>query len=147
MKPREAQFLSTLHYDDYSSFERPIWLKTTAEFKFYSKVLRREITVPKDLETDGRSTPRLFWNIVPPVGPALWAAVPHDYLYQFGGYHTWGGQLVVITRAQADAVYRELMVLKGFSKPKAWVSYAMLRLFGFVAWNNHRQRQKAEVRP
>lgn len=145
---RKAEFLSTLRYDDLSTFAKPIWLrvfesKPGVGFSLYSKVLGNEIEIPIGFECDGRSSPRLLWGIVPPVGPALWAAVPHDYLYTHGGYHLRVGGTVVfipIDQAMADRVYRELMILKGFSRAKSWYSYAALRMFGKKAWDEHRAR-------
>jgi hypothetical protein len=136
---RKTEFLGPLLYDDLSSFKHPIWLKLRVPFSYYSAVLRHEVTIPAGFECDGRSTPRPLWGVVPPVGPALWAAVPHDHLYTVGGYFI-DENRVVIDQATADAVYRELMIARGFPRWKSWWSYAALRLFGRIAWDEHRRR-------
>lgn len=142
-----SSFKTALRYDDLSTISKPIWLRTTHPFWVYSETLRKEFMVPPHFESDGRSSPRIVWNIVPPVGPALWAAVPHDYLYKTGGYKDVNGKTVRITRAKADRVYFELMLLKGFSRFEAYVSYLMLRLFGWSAWNEHRNSEFHGVEP
>jgi Protein of unknown function (DUF1353) len=154
MKPkRKAEFLSRLRYDDFSTFERPIWLKVNSPFLVYTAVLQTVLEINVGFESDGRSTPRALWNIVPPVGPALWAAVPHDKLYKDGGYYigrVYGaegdvlveGTFVPILQEQADAVYRELMILKGFSRFRAWWSWYALRKAGSFAWNEHRRHDQ-----
>ena len=40
------------------------------------------ITIPAGFRWDGSSTPRLFWNIVPPEGDFELGALIHDYLYE-----------------------------------------------------------------
>jgi hypothetical protein len=136
---RKSEFITGLSYDDLSSFEHPIWLKLRTPFRIYSTILGNEFEVPVGFECDGRSTPRPLWGVVPPVGPALWAAVAHDYLYTYGGYQL-GDHFIVIDQAMADKVYRELMILRGFSRCKAWWSYAALRFFGRKAWDDHRRQ-------
>lgn len=148
MKPskRKPEFLTTLRYDDLSTFQKPIWIKVREServgfgFGFYSALLQHEVWIPIGFESDGRSSPRLLWGVVPPVGPALWAAVPHDFLYKEGGYFI-GDLFIPVDQATADKVYRELMILKSFTKKQAWWSYTALSLFGKKAWNDHRRRE------
>lgn len=40
------------------------------------------INIPAGFRWDGSSTPRLFWNIVPPEGDFELGALIHDYLYE-----------------------------------------------------------------
>lgn len=40
------------------------------------------IIVPVGATTDGASTPKVIWNIIPPFGTYWLAAVLHDYLYR-----------------------------------------------------------------
>lgn len=139
---RKAEFLTPLFYDDVSTFAQPVLLDVRAPFRIYSTILKNEFEIPTLFRSDGRSSPRPVWGIVPPIGPALWAAVPHDYLYKMGGYELRVGESVFfipIDQSMADAVYRELMILKGFSRTKSWYSYAALRLFGRKAWDDHRR--------
>jgi hypothetical protein len=137
---RKAAFITDLRYDDLSTMTKPIWLRVNQPFRIYSTILQNEFEVAAGFECDGRSSPRLAWGIVPPVGPSLWAAVPHDYLYKLGGYYVLGTQIYIpILQEQADAVYRELLILKGFSKARSWWSWNALRRFGCHAWNEHRR--------
>ncbi len=139
---RKAEFLTPLFYDDVSTFAQPVLLDVRAPFRIYSTILKNEFEIPTLFRSDGRSAPRALWGIVPPIGPALWAAVPHDFLYKNGGYYLRVGESIIfipIDQSQADAVYRELMILKGFSRTKSWYSYAALRMFGRKAWDDHRR--------
>lgn len=41
-----------------------------------------EIVVPAGATSDGASTPKLMWNLIPPFGVYWKAAVLHDFLYR-----------------------------------------------------------------
>lgn len=138
---RKAEFLTELDYRDRATLMRPIWLQLRQPFRIYSAVLQNEFEVPEGFESDGRSSPRATWGIVPPVGPTLWAAVPHDYFYKMGGYTIAGTDIFIpILQEQADEVYRELLILKGYTRARSWWSWWALRRFGCRAWNAHRRR-------
>lgn len=72
-------------------------------------------TVPAGTSTDGASIPRVY------------AALVHDYLYGGGGPSC-------VTRADADAIYRALLVALGWGSFRAGVEYYALRLFGGSHW-------------
>jgi hypothetical protein len=57
------------------------------------------LKVPRGFVTDFASVPRLFWSFFPPIGRYGYAALFHDYVY-------W---LQEISRAEADAVFRDTM--------------------------------------
>ena len=85
------------------------------------------IKVPAGFVTDFASVPRLFWSIFPPIGRYGYAALFHDYVY-------WDQKL---TRAQADAVFKNTMEELGVPGWKKAVLYSAVRLFGFAAWKNN----------
>lgn len=92
------------------------------------------IVVPAQFVTNFHSTPRFLWPIFPPDD---WAesATAHDWLY-FAG---------LVTRAQADAVHRELLLLLGAPRWRANVMYAGLRVGGARAWSKYRRAEAAYV--
>jgi hypothetical protein len=109
------------------------------------------IVVEAGRPTDLNSTPRLFWNVLPPSEYAE-AAAAHDKLYQDGRLNG-----VVISRADADEVHRELVAWAGgpddpasrLAEPRqpapAWkrdVFHRGLRWFGGLTWAKYRRADR-----
>lgn len=86
-----------------------------APFVFRSAILGREVTVPYGFMYDGPSTP-LDWG-----GAGERPSCAHDFMYS---------NPRDFTRAQADAVFRELLKLDGMGRFRAWYWWAGVRLFG-----------------
>lgn len=84
--------------------------------------------IPCGFETDGASIPRALWRVcgTPLDVPRLYAAIVHDYLYS--------GGVANATRAQADALYRDMLVALGVSRLTAWTEWAALRVCGRSHW-------------
>lgn len=76
--------------------------------------------VPAGFETDFASIPRIFWNILPPIGSYAQAAVVHDYLYQTRK----------ISRKEADLTFLLLMKSDGVNFLIRTIMYWAVRLFG-----------------
>lgn|SRR5574337_169544 len=55
---------------------------TLLEPLIYTTNAGEVITVPIGCTTDGASTPKAIWNVIPPFGTYWLAAVLHDYLYR-----------------------------------------------------------------
>lgn len=88
----------------------------------------RRITVPEGYETDGASIPRWLWSILPAWGRYSRAALVHDYLYDCliaGVPHK-----EARTRAAADEVFLEAMLVSDVSRLVAHMMWACVRLFG-----------------
>lgn len=85
--------------------------------------------VPAGTATDGASIPRALWCVCghPLQAPRVYAALVHDWLYGGGGPDE-------MTRAEADAVYRDLLVAFGWGRAKAWIEWTALRMFGASHW-------------
>ncbi len=81
------------------------------------------VDVPKGFVTDFASIPRVLWSVVgaPAEGKYRKAAVIHDYLYRTPGK---------ATRAQADAVLNEAMIVCGVGRWTRWTIYAGVRVGG-----------------
>ena len=85
------------------------------------------IIVPLGFKTDFASIPRLFWRVLPPCGAYGKAAVLHDFLYA-----TQTG-----TREWCDDIFLEAMEVLNVPSWKRRTMYKAVRLFGWLAWNNH----------
>jgi hypothetical protein len=82
------------------------------------------ITVPARFETDLGSIPRIFWNVLPPIGPASLAFVVHDYLYA----------TQTCPRSDADGVLFRAMKATGTHWAAVWLIYLGVRVGGWYAW-------------
>ena len=91
-----------------------------------------KIVVPMGTITDFGSVPRLFWNIIPPIGPATRGFVLHDYLYQIQTY----------TRSKSDSILLEALGVLGIKWFKRWSIYLGVRSGGWLAWNSHTKELK-----
>lgn len=85
------------------------------------------ITAPAGMTTDFASVPRLVWAYLSPEDPCiLFGSIIHDYLYQVGGKRV--GR--TFTRAEADRILHEAMLVCGARPRQAAVVHLALRLFG-----------------
>ena len=104
-------------------FRRAVELK--GDLIYYSKLLGREVTVPSTFVSDGASVPQLFWNLYPPFGQYLEAAVVHDYFCVLGHQ----GESPIDYKTGA-LIFREAMVVIGVGRWKRNVMYQAVRWFG-----------------
>jgi len=95
------------------------------------------ITVPVDFITDLGSIPRIFWNLIPPEGPATDGYVIHDWLYSSQ----------TTTREQADQCLLRLMQKFGVGIVSRTLVYAALRSLGWIAWNSDRKKGPEFYKP
>ena len=85
------------------------------------------VVVPKGFLTDGASVPRFLWRICghPMTTKRFPIAVTHDFIYAEGlGY----------TRQEADEIYRDGLIVLGFSSIVADIEYYPIRWFGGSHW-------------
>lgn len=86
------------------------------------------IVIPKGFKTDFASIPRIFWNIIAPIGKWTLSSVLHDYLYS-------EGYRLGISRKQADKIFYQAM-RKSFVAPiTANIMWACVRLFARKHYN------------
>jgi len=96
-----------------------------------------KVEIPRGFRTDFASVPRLFWQIIPPVGLYGKAAVVHDYLcsqrwiYKKNGL---GWELYGVTRREADQIFREAMKVLGVGKIKRNIMYLGVRLYSIFTF-------------
>jgi hypothetical protein len=89
------------------------------------------IVIPEGFVTDGASIPRLIQGVLPAWGRWSRAAIIHDYLCRSIddghpiGVMGWG---IIGRRHQADAIFREAMLVSEVPRPLAWIMWAAVRL-------------------
>lgn len=133
---KEAAFLSEFKVLDVADGKEVRMLELEQPFQVYSAVLDAIITVPAGFRFDGESIPTVLHWLVPPFGQSKRGACVHDYLYRYHGFHTISGELVPVSRKEADAVYFELVRAKGLSSWRAHIRWAALRGVGWIAWRS-----------
>ena len=100
------------------------------------------ITVPAGFETDYASIPRPLWTILPPRGKYNRPAIIHDFLYHFAPIDP--TTLKRVNRGRADYIIREACENVGDRFTQRWLIYIGLKVGGWVAWKNYRDKEKAE---
>ena len=95
------------------------------------------IHVQQGLITDLASTPRIIWWVYPPFGLYTGAAIVHDKLYTD---QPWGTS--DIARKKSDLILLEAMKVEQVSKITRGTIYSQVRMWGWVAWNQHTKDNK-----
>lgn len=84
-------------------------------------------TVPEGFASDGGSIPRMLWPWCSPLdGRYLHIYVLHDWLFD----------IHVLTRAQADRILLDLLILAGMRRTQAYAIYCAVRVFGGSHYNH-----------
>jgi hypothetical protein len=96
---------------------------------YESDVAQRVFIVPEGFVTDFASVPRIPLAFLLTGDSAHEAAVIHDFIYSRG----------IVSRSQADAVFREAAQVTGESGWRSWLMWAGVRLGGWISWRNHEQ--------
>lgn len=116
-----GQFLTSLYIEDLPGGKvrilRPLVYRTAAG---------NRITVPKNFVCDKTS------SLLKRRGDHDIAAVVHDWLYASG----------MVSRRQADAIYREAMDSLGVNPVTRWTYWTAVRAFGWRPWRTHRARAR-----
>jgi hypothetical protein len=109
-----------------------------------------KITVPPGFVTDLASIPRLFWDLLPPDGPWVKAAVIHDYLYYTKGSGVWKCHPRSIdrptdyTKEESDAILKEAMLDRHVDSFRANVIWLAVHVGGGNGWNHSPGRDDAK---
>ena len=99
---------------------------------FYSELLGAWIDVPAGFETDFASIPRFLHRLLPKNGEYDAPAIVHDWLYANGLYH----------KDTADKIFLEALTSIGVAPWKRQAMYRAVVMFGFKAWNDHRDTER-----
>lgn len=91
-----------------------------------------EFTVPAGFVSDGASIPRIGWTLIghPFDYNYLMEAIGHDFLYQ---------TQTLMTRKESDQWFYRKLHVKPWLRVRSRIIYRALRLFGWIAWNQHRK--------
>lgn len=111
--------------------------KLLSPLVYKSDLLDRTIAVPFGFVTDYASVPRIPVAYLLAGGCADAAAVIHDWLYTT---HE-------VSRAAADAVFREAIVAGGEPAWRAWLMWAGVRIGGSGPYEADGQKQPPHVQP
>ena len=125
----QAAFLTDPSFLDITEGAETQKLRLLSELRVYSKVLEAEIVVPEGFEFE-ESIPTVLFSLSRPRGESKRAACVHDWIYRNGGKLSEG----TVTRQQADAVYHELLRLKGVSPVRSYFRWLGVRLGGGSSW-------------
>ena len=87
--------------------------------------------IPRGFITDFASVPRILWWLFPPMGRYGKAALVHDYLYY----------TKEVSRAEADRIFLEAMLMMGVGKLTAYTMYLAVRAFGWLRWRRWKRAE------
>ena len=91
---------------------------------------KERLTIPVGFATDGTSTPRFLWWLLPRDGDYFLAAVAHDYWYFSGA----------LSRRDADLLFLRFMIDLNV-KPWQWAAcWAGVRIGGASIYNGYRKQ-------
>jgi hypothetical protein len=90
--------------------------------------------IPEGFYTDYASVPRIFHNIISPVGKSRRAAVLHDFLYYAQTFNN-----KPILRREADKLFYEALKACKVNIFIAWNMYQAVKFCGFMAWNKYKK--------
>lgn len=116
------------------------------------------IIIPAGFIFDGASIPRPLWTVISPVGLLFIAALIHDFAYRYdylwalresgGGDSTkpyrWGFQS---GRAYWDSLFIQVARAANDSSVADRAVWLNLRLFGWIAWGQHRRILHPDIHP
>ncbi len=101
---------------------------------------RDSIVVPAGFVTDFASIPKELQSVFSALGPYLVAGIVHDYLYWEQGPNG-------CSRAEADGIFRLVMIENNASFFEYQAMYTVVNLAGLGSWNgNHANRQAGLLR-
>lgn len=96
----------------------------------------RVIVLPAGLRSDLASIPRALWALLAPFELSLAAPLVHDAIYRGQGMLPAGccQPFHRYTRAEADALFHDIMHREGVSWWRRRAAYAAVRSWGWLAW-------------
>ena len=111
-----------------------------AAVAYESDCLGGVVLVPAGYVTDLASVPKLPLAWLAAGGTGTEAAVIHDYLYTVHAFND-----EPISRATADAVFREAIAASGDTKAPGWLMWLAVRVGGSGAWKAQGPEQPDHV--
>lgn len=111
------------------------------------------IVIPRGFVMDGASTPKFLWGLLDPMGILLIQGIIHDYGYRYD--YLWAisrkGNLYKYHQNKGrrfwDKTFLDVGLHVNDMQVTGWLSWLMLRLFGWVAWGENRRKNEVELVP
>lgn len=105
------------------------------------------IQIEAGFQTDFESIPRILRSLVPKRAISAESAAIHDWLYKTAKitkrFHYVNDVDSRVSRKQADLIFLDAMQRSGIGFVRRQVLYRGVRAGGWLAWNRHRQNDKA----
>ena len=119
---------------------KPLWggLVQLQGNLFYIDRLIGPFYVPNNFQCDLASYKVVSKVLFDKLGDSMRPAVVHDWIYTT--------QPVDVSRADADRIFREALILEEVNPKVAWLQWAGVRAGGWVAWNTHARRNAKKLR-
>lgn len=108
------------------------------------------VKIPKGFKFDLSTIPRFLWGLVAPFELSIIAPLVHDFLYVNKGKlkinnqkmlslanDSEEGEIIHISRHEADSIFLEHMKLEGVGFLKRWIAYFGVRLIGGIFWKEN----------
>lgn len=108
------------------------------------------VKIPKGFKFDLSTIPRFLWGFVAPFELSIIAPLVHDFLYVNKGKlkinnqkmlslanDSEEGEIIHISRHEADSIFLEHMKLEGVGFLKRWIAYFGVRLIGGIFWKEN----------
>lgn len=96
---------------------------------------RRDVVVPRGYISDLASIPRIARGLLPALGVYSYAAILHDFLYEFAPDG--------VTRREADDAFRSVMRKTGVKRSTRNIIYWAVSIGGKSGWENYRKNRQA----
>lgn len=107
------------------------------------------ICIPGGFIFDGASIPRFLWWLLSPIGLLLIPGLIHDYGYKNRRLECSATRALHLIplyqwsyREYWDELFCQIAIQVNGFKIINYAAWIALRLFGWVAWNKHRKREK-----
>lgn len=110
---------------------------------YYYRYKDEWLIVPKGFITDFASIPRVFWNIYPPTGIYMPAALLHDFHYACELKSPLPYAKDMDTRYWCDCLFYDVMKDCGCNWFTRTVMYRAVRDWGWIVWNSSGHSEQA----
>lgn len=112
---------------------------------FYYEYKGELLVAPEGFVTDFASIPRIFWNIYPPTGIYMPAALLHDVYYSAELKSSLPYASGFSAREWCDRMFYDVMKDCGCTWFTRSLMYRAVRDWGWIVWNRHDRSEGGEV--
>lgn len=130
-------------FDIYTVSNNGREFKVTQDYYYWYK--GEWLIVPKGFITDFASIPRVFWNIYPPTGIYMPAALLHDFYYACELKSPLPYAKDMDPRYWCDCLFYDVMKDCGCNWFTRYTMYRAVRDWGWITWNSKGHSEKAEI--